>query len=226
MKKLILLLLAAPLLVWSCSKGYDSYPDYASNAQDDVYGKPVEVVVTVKRAADGTVYFLNGLQQLLYPVAGYPYTEECRAMGLVTIYQDVVAPYGHKTEVHWMEPLDRGDAPSEAQAVSAFEDGIDIITGSWITGIADGYLTLHYKAWWGSPAKHHDICLEFGPDGDMYLIHNANGDGKAEYSDGIIYFDINGVVSSRETPPQTLTLHWLSTDGQAVCTELEFDSRK
>lgn len=221
MKKCLASLLFALIAVCSCSRAYDYYP--APDAPDrNEY--QADVVVTVKQSEDGTVFFQLNKDERLFPFGEFTFEGQCRAIGSVTVYAEEVPLYGHKALVHWLNPLDRGAFllyPAEGQGT----DGLDILTNSWITSVEDGYLTIHYKTWWGEPAAHHEFTLVQGSDPfELTLCHNANGDTHDTYSEGIIYFDINSLPQTEDSP-HALKLNWINTSGQAVSADFEFETR-
>ena len=104
-------------------------------------------------------------------------------------------------------------------------DGLDVLTDSWITSVEDGYLTIHYKTWWGEPSAHHDFVLVQENDPyELTLLHDAHGDGRDDYSDGTVYFDIN-TLPPTDGSPRKLKINWTSTDGKPVSAEFEFETR-
>lgn len=222
MKRFRLILCLMMLLAASCSKYDPALPmDSVADGSPEFYR--ADVVVTIKQDADGTVFFQYG-QERLYPGEGYPFERQCRAMASVTIYAEEVPLYGHRVEVNWLVPLDEGAfKPYPEQGYGS--DGIDILTKSWITSLEDGYLTLHYKAWWGDPAAHHDFFLVQGSDPyELTLRHNANGDEPAVYSEGTIYFDINSLPPTVDGP-RKLKINWTTTEGNPVSAEFDFETR-
>ena len=207
------------LLAVSCSKeaGFS-----LSDAAPEFY--KADVIVTIKQDADGTVFFQYGSDRL-YPGAGYPFERQCRAMASVTIYAEEVPLYGHRVDVNWLEPIDQGAfKPYPAEGYGS--DGIDILTKSWITSVEDGYVTLHYKTWWGDPSGHHDFFLVQGEDPyELTLMHNANGDEETVYSEGTIYFDINSLPPTGDGT-ETIHIKWNTIEGNEVIASFEFKSRK
>lgn len=220
MKKCLALLWL--VLAAACSTGeYSPYPEGLGQQPAEYLA---DVVVTVKQAEDGTVFFQQGKGERLFPIGEFPFEGQCRAIGSVTIYAEEVPLYGHKAKVHWMEPLEFGAFllyPSGGQGT----DGLDILTESWVTSVSDGYLTIHYKTWWGEPASRHTFTLVQGSDPfELTLFHDAAGDAKDTYSEGIIYFDINSLPQTEDSP-HALKLNWTNTNGEAVSADFEFESR-
>ena len=220
-----LLLLAAPFLVMLLFVGCMS--ESPGDWPDSKGPRKMDVVVTVKQAEDGTVFFQLTDDERLFPGADYPFTRQHRAWGSVTIYAEEVPLYGHLVDVEWMEPLDEGALVSTAPQVD-FPAGLDAITNSWITSVEDGYLTLQYKTWWGDPAGHHDFYLvQTDPDYpyNLTLIQDSHSDSKVNYSEGIICFDINSLPETGEEAV-ILKLNWTTTKGGTAHRQFEFRTRK
>ncbi len=202
----------------SCMKSND----FAS----DVIGFPydAEIVVSVKQADDGTVYLQYGKDRL-YPGGAVLFERECRALASVTVYAEEVPEYGYMTYVHWIEELDRGSFGA-FPSLAAASDGIDVLPGSSFTNVEDGYLTIHYKAWWGKDGvAPHSFTLVQGEDPySLTLCHDAHGESRDEYAEGLVYFDINSLpATAGET--HKLTLNWTGTDGLPKAAEFEFETR-
>ena len=221
MRKRLVFFAVCAAFVSACSSGL--YEKDVTASMDAPY--KADAVVTVRQAPDGTVYFSSGKLGLLYPSTPFEFEGECRALASVTVYAEEIPLYGHRVDVHWLENLDRGaflQYPSEG----AGDDGIDVMAHSWITSVEDGYLTVNYKAWWGADAARHDITLVQGADPyELTLYHDAHGESRDEYSEGIIYFDINSLPPT-EDGPHRLKLNWTTTDGKAASAEFEFETRK
>ena len=210
----------------SCMAGRNNNlaPDAPSNGQQGAENNFGNVIVTIKQAEDGTVFFQLSDTERLYPGPGYPFERQCRAMGDVSFPGGSDPVYGRNVSVGWLEPLEEGTFMPYPAEVSG-EDGIDIITGSWITSCEDGYLTLHYRTWWGEHPTHHIFSLVQGEDPyELTLRHNSNEDARDIYSEGIIYFDINSLPRT-EDGPHALKLNWINSSGTAVSAEFEFESR-
>lgn len=69
------------------------------------------------------------------------------------------------------------------------------IVDNWVNSGEDGYLTLRFRIGISNPSSKHMISLvNVGKDMNGYnfeLRHSANGDGIAQFVDGIIAFDLN-----------------------------------
>ena len=223
MKRFILLV--APLLVMLLFVG--CMAESPGDWPDERGPRKMDVVVTVKQAEDGTVFFQLSDYERLYPGAEYPFTRQHRAWGSVTIYAEEVPLYGHVVDVEWMEPLDEGSLVGTAPHIE-YPAGLDPVNNSWITSVEDGYLTLHYKTWWGDPAGHHDFYLvQADPENpyNLTLLQDAHSDSKENYSEGIICFDINSLPDTGEET-KILTLYLTTTKGGTAIRQFEFRTRK
>jgi len=224
MKKWFTIISLALVTLLSCSKASQDDPLKDPSSPDFPYDSLVELVVTVKQAPDGTVYFQLSDSERLYPGDDFPFTGECRAMTALTIYAEEVPEYGHRAEVAWLEPLDKG-AFFVYPAINAQEDWIDVNFRSGITSVMDGYLTIHYNAWWGEEGNRHEIYLVQGEDPyELTLVHSAKEDSKDQYLEGFIYFDINSLPDTGDST-HTVKLNWTNTLGQAASAEFEFKTR-
>ena len=217
MKLKYFLIFAATLFLSGCS--YYAPESHASWPGEDgavTYRTEVTAVVTVRRAEDGTVFFRYGKLELL-PDGWYGFTHTQRALGQLVLYPERLGNY-YRCSVEWLEPLEEGGYP-EAPA-GASDDGVDVLTNSWITGVEDGYLTIHYNTWWGRKPLHHDFYLK--ADGDpmcLRLIHDAHSDERYEQGEGVVCFDISSLAGDGP-----LTLKWRGTDGTERTTAFEFTS--
>lgn len=213
--KYILLWGVVLLLAAGCAAGdySDRYPDTGYVSECD--GMPHEFVVSVKQDADGSVYFLRGNDERLVPMETYAYNGPCRALGSFIVY-------GVHVHTEWIQELDRGPVLS----AGAFADGIDIVLDSGITSVEDGYLTVHYAAWWGESAVHHDISLVSRGNGEFDLVHDAHGDARDDYAEGIVYFDINDYMPETGAGSVPVKVNWLNTSGGRTSAGFEFISRK
>ena len=186
--------------------------------------EPMEFVVTIKKDVSGKVYFQKGNSERLFPRNGYEFTEECRALGSFLIYPVEEPGYGRICDIEWLEEIDKGLVVSNSSV--GFEDGIDVNLQSRKTSIEDGYLTVHYNAWWGKNAGHHDIGLVNIGHGEFNLVHEAHSDAKDIYAEGLVYFDINSLLPATDDVPLTITVNWLTTTGGITSSKFGFISRK
>lgn len=223
----LLFFLAASVL--SCMSYYEG-PDnagYSDGPNSPVtLPTPVTAVVTVKQDAEGTVFFQLKDYKLL-PDVSYTFVRQLRAMASLTIMPERAGEY-YLCTVDWLEPVDEGVFTNTAEA-PAHSDGIDLTLNSWITEVSDGYMTLLYKTWWGTPPLRHDFYLVSGEDSaDPYslrLIQDSHSDAKDELSEGVICFDINSLPDTGDET-KTITLYWLKLDGTTGKASFEFKTRQ
>ena len=226
MKRKHIIFIIASVLLAGCSASHEMMDP--ADSERPVYGIPQEMAVTIKQDTNGTVFFENGKYGRIYPGENYPFEKQCRALGSLTIFAEEVPDYGHRCEVHWLEPIDAGrvyDASFDAS--SAHNDGLDVNLSGGITSVDDGYLTVHYSAWWGDPVSTpHEFSLVCIGDGEFSLLHNAKGDGTDVYSPGLVYFDINALIPDTDGQRVSVNISWITTTGQTENKTFGFVSRK
>lgn len=93
------------------------------------------------------------------------------------------------------------------------DDPVEIVN-SWKTVCEDGYLTLHFRTYFGGK-KIHTLRLVRMTDGTLRLFHDANGDIKGVASDGLIAFRLSDVPKPQDgSKYQDITLKWNSFSGE------------
>ncbi len=93
------------------------------------------------------------------------------------------------------------------------DDPVEIVD-SWKTVCEDGYLTLHFRTYFGGK-KIHTLRLVRMTDGTLRLFHDANGDDKGVASDGLIAFRLGDVPKPEDgSKYQNITLKWTSFSGE------------
>ncbi len=93
------------------------------------------------------------------------------------------------------------------------DDPVEIVD-SWKTVCEDGYLTLHFRTYFGGK-KIHTLRLVRMTDGTLRLFHDANGDDKGVASDGLIAFRLSDVPKPEDgSKYQNITLKWTSFSGE------------
>ena len=197
--------------------------DYPSDYEELEY----DAIVTVKRSPTDTIYFqLDDYTRLCpgnFQKSGW---ELQRVICHLTEYPYPVSRYGNYAEVDWLEPLEKGTFT--ASAATGDGDGVDIIN-DWMTSVEDGFLTLHYRTWWGAGDVQHRLSLHGGlnPEDpyELLLVHDARGDAALEEADALIYFDINSLPAT-EGNYTTLTLKWTSGEGTRTARQFRFRSRE
>ena len=125
--------------------------------------------------------------------------------------------------VEWASPLDKGEIRYDMQARSG--DPVDILM-DWITSLEDGFLTLHYSVRASGSVKH-EFSLYPGEESHTYrLVHDANGDGKGELTDGIVCFDVSGVLPDTEGKTVELHLDYIDLNNTKKRLTVEYQSKK
>ena len=210
-----------------CMKDFGPSVDYENEIP---LSGEVTALFTIKQNAEGALFFQAGEHKLLPADLEWDFVRQQRVMANVYVNAEMRDEY-RMCSVYWVEPLDEGVFEKGAfnyQAVVVPPDGLDILLNSWITGVDDGYLTLHYKTWWGSVPLHHDfslVCLDAGNPYSLTLVQDSHGDGHDELAEGVICFDIND-LSDTGGETVTITLNWIKLDGTAGTADFEFRSRE
>lgn len=129
---------------------------------------------------------------------------------------------GLERDVHLITVFDTIRTKSMSPIVSDIEktygdDPVEIVD-SWKTVCEDGYLTLHFRTYFGGQ-KIHTLRLVRQTDGTLRLFHDANGDVKGAVSDGIIAFRLNDVPKPEDgSKYENITLKWTSFSGEKTHT--------
>lgn len=210
-----------------CTKGYTSLPgkdNYGGNAAANFPSSAIEDIVTVKQDEDGTVYFQLDDKTILYPVDyDEPFTGIKRIVCGINIHKDNI-----HCSVFWYTDIEQGlfvdDFAEDPDLPSP--DGINIVE-DWTTTVEDGFLTVHYEAWWGDGSVPHTLKLVQDPDQpySLTLLHYSNGDEKIWQAQGLVYFDINPLPPTGDQYV-TITLNWTNIEGKASSKTYPFRSRQ
>ncbi len=222
MKRITICLLALlPAILAGCSMA-----DYGEEMAPVSDAAAYSAIVSVRTAPSGTVYFQVDDRTRLLPFGDTaPYQGLERILCGLLIYADQDAEFGHRADVLWYEALDKG---SVSGASIGGDDPLEILS-DWMTSCEDGYLTLHYEAWWGESSVPHAFTLVTGlnPDDpyEVRLRHDAKGDGRKEKADSVVYFDLQSLPDSGDED-KTLTLKWINSEGKLAERKFAFRSRR
>ena len=221
--KNILTALAISCLALSCAKDA-MYPQF--DADNPSYGW-VTAIVSIKQSPDDTVFFQLSDNERLFPENWQDRFEKvCRLYCRLYIFPQTVGSYGKKTRVEWAEALEEGRYTTDSDVSGS--DGLDILD-DWMTGVEDGFLTLHYSTWWGNGTVQHKLAVVAGTNAEdpyeLQLRHDACGDARKEQTDALIYFDINDLPSTGGEY-KTLTLKWTNCAGKLSERKYSFKSRE
>lgn len=216
MKGKVSLILAAVFLICGCSKE----ADMATPKEDaDQAIQEFRAIVTVKQDESGTIYFQLDDNTVLFP---YNYDRPFSGMERI-ICGLSVAKGANECFVQWMDFLVKGDVSYTQDAI---DDGLDIIE-DWMTSVEDGFLTIHYNAWWGNGEEPHLLLVR--PSANEYeltIVHQMNGDEPLEKADALVYFDINEILPDTEGTYKDLTIKWKSCEGAHKAKTFRFRSRQ
>lgn len=142
--------------------------------------------------------------------------KEVRA--LVSVVFDDKDKNEAKRSVHIVTLFDTIRTKAMSPIVSDIEktygdDPVEIVN-SWKTVCEDGYLTLHFRTYFGGK-KIHTLRLVRMTDGTLRLYHDANGDVKGVASDGLIAFRLSDIPKPEDgSKYQDVTLKWNSFSGE------------
>lgn len=214
----IILTVAASIavLLSSCSKIDDAY---------EWPGTP-NGLVTVKTDAQGTTYFQLDEKTTLEPKGwNNPYKREVRALLRYSEEPEASGLFSKKVKVEWIDSVRTKNAVPYDEEFKKGNNVALALYGDWITCCEDGYLTLHFAAWFGQDRKVHYIDLAVDPETkDLYLKHDNNGDdGYGAPGDGVIAFKIDDLLKDVKDG-QELTLHWKGSNGDEYA-KFKYSSR-
>lgn len=125
--------------------------------------------------------------------------------------------------VEWASPLDMGEIRYEMHAIAG--DPVDILM-DWITSLEDGFLTLHYTIQASGNVKH-DFSLYPSVEPNTYrLVHDAHRDIRGTQTDGIICFDVSGLLPDTEGKTVELHLDYIDLNNTKKRLTVEYQSPK
>ena len=99
-------------------------------------------------------------------------------------------------------------------------DPVEIID-DWLTVAEDGYLTIHFKTYWGNTGKAHWVnLLPVKREGNIYEVefrHHANGDNDLNVNDALVAFKLDS-LSDFDSDKIQVKLKWRSFRGEKTMT--------
>ena len=216
------------LLLPACAK-YDADLDWQNPWNDSEVGAEGMAIGTV-RSRDGVRFVrLDGVScsQIMNPKEVEDIPDGTRVF---LQYRYVVAPTVTVASfcvdgilVEWASPLEVGVVRYEMSAQAC--DPIDIIT-DWMTSLEDGFLTLHYTIQASGSVKH-DFSLYPGVDPHSYrLVHDAHGEIKGTQTDGLVCFDVAGLLPETGEEPVELSLEYIDLQNTTKRLTVEYQSPK
>ena len=201
------------------------------NDDDDINLNYPNALVTVKEAADETVFFQLDDNTTLLPVnlTSHPFnSKEVRALVNYNELDDASGVYDKSVHVNWIDSIrTKPMAPNLGDQNDA-EYGTDPveIVNDWVTIAEDGYLTLRFRTVWSNLGITHYVNLiPTNNPANPYEVefrHDANGDHKSgRMGDGLVAFKLDDLPDT-EGETVKLKLIWKSFSGDKSA---EFDYR-
>ena len=197
---------------------------------DDVSRLYPNALVTVKEAADETVYFQLDETTTLLPVniTSHPFdSKEVRALVNYEEVDDSSEEYDQAVKVNWIDSIrTKPMAPNlgEDNDNEYGNDPVEIVS-DWVTIAEDGYLTLRFPTMWSQLGITHYVNLipTNNPENpyEVQFKHDANGDVSGRVGDGLVAFRLDQLPDT-EGETVKLKLIWDSFNGEK---SMEFDYR-
>ena len=201
------------------------------NDDDDINLTYPNALVTVKEAADETVFFQLDDNTTLLPVniTSHPFkSKEVRALVNYNELDVASGVYDKSVHVNWIDSIrtkpmapNLGDQNDDEYGTDPVE-----IVNDWVTIAEDGYLTLRFRTVWSNLGITHYVNLiPTNNPANPYEVefrHDANGDHKSgRMGDGLVAFKLNNLPDT-EGETVKLKLIWKSFSGEKSA---EFDYR-
>ena len=218
------------LLLPACSKA-DFEPSPESSYYDR--GSQEGVAIGTVRSQDGIRYIrLDGVSrsQVMNPnvIKDIPDRTRVYLQFRYVVDASVASFCSDAILVEWASALDVGTVSGvqfENAAKSSGNDPIDILV-DWMTSLEDGFLTLHYSIPSSGNVKH-DFSLYPGKSKEEWqLVHDAHGDTKGTLIDGIICFDVAGLLPDTMGETVKLSLDYIDLNNTNKRLTVEYQSPK
>lgn len=228
--------LALPVMTSCLKNDGGNYPEYYSP----------NYILTVKPVdADGDFYLQldDKTTAKVTNLSKSPFEDkEVRAFAYLTEVEGEHDCYDKAVKVSWMDsiltknPVDMAivDGPADGneetaaddpeQAVDYGDNGVDVLTGSWVTLVEDGYLNIHFRTRSGYNSKHWlNLLVNTDPD-DPYLVEfRQKTEGDAwELREGFVAFRLKDMLPDTEGETVELTLKWKSIQGQTKTVTFDY----
>ena len=221
----------ALLLLAGCSKG-ESYdimaPGENYSYSDPQKGMSNDLAIGTVRSRDGVRFIRldeKSCSQVMNP-SGIADIKDGTRVFLQYRYVVAASIADFCTDailVEWASPLDMGEIRYEMHAIAG--DPVDILM-DWITSLEDGFLTLHYTIQASGNVKH-DFSLYPSVEPNTYrLVHDAHRDIRGTQTDGIICFDVSGLLPDTEGKTVELHLDYIDLNNTKKRLTVEYQSPK
>ena len=213
------------LLLPACSKAdFEMGPD--ANYFDK--GSKEGVAIGTVRSQDGVRYIrLDGVSrsQVMNPAVIKDIPDGTRVyLQFRYVVAETVADFcADAILVEWASPLEVGEIRYDMMAKAC--DPVDI-GSDWMTSLEDGFLTLHYTIQASGSVKH-DFSLYPGVEPHTWrLVHDAHGDSKGERTDGLVCFDVSGLLPETGDEPVKMHLDYIDLNNTNKRLTVEYQSPK
>ena len=183
---------------------------------DDVNRLYPNALVTVKEAANKTVFFQLDDSTTLLPVniTTHPFgSKEVRALVNYEEVDDPSQSYDQAVKVNWIDSIrTKSMAPNlgEGNDEAYGNDPVEIVP-DWVTIAEDGYLTLRFRTMWSHQGITHYVNLisTNNPQNpyEVEFRHDANGDVSGRVGDGLVAFKLDQLPDT-EGETVKLKLKW------------------
>ena len=217
------------LLFASCAKGdYGFSPDYGFSYGDAQKGTSDDLAIGTVRSRDGVRFIRldeKSCSQVMNPreIADIPDGTRVFLQYRYVVAANLADFCTEAILVEWASPLDVGEIRYDMQARSS--DPVDILM-DWITCLEDGFLTLHYSVRASGSVKHGFSLYPSVESNTYRLVHEANGDSKGSLTDGIVCFDVSGVLPDTEGKTVELHLDYIDLNNTQKRLTVEYQSPK
>lgn len=183
-------------------------------------------IVTVKPIDESSFFLQLDDQTALWPVDEKSLIFDGKEVRALVNYTEVSMPEGIDTDkyakavkINWIDSvLTKAAVPTEGEEIDEEKYGSDPVDllNSWMTVVEDGYLTLHFRTYWGNSNIKHSVNLITGtnPDDPYEVVfrHNSFDDRPEMAGDGIVAFSLKNLQDT-EGETVKLTLKWNSFNG-------------
>ena len=212
-----------------CSKAYDYMPENEKGyAYMDPQSGTDDLAIGTVRSRDGVRFIRldeKSISQVMNPkeIADIPDGTRVFLQYRYVVAASIADFCTDAILVEWASPLDMGEIRYDMQALAG--DPVDILM-DWITSLEDGFLTLHYSIQASGNVKH-DFSLYPSVEPDTYrLVHDAHRDIRGTQTDGIICFDVSGLLPDTEGKTVELHLDYIDLNNTKKRLTVEYQSPK
>lgn len=202
-----LLIAGTTMSLQSCSDDDDTGSTYFPNALVTLKTNP-QTGAFFMQLDDSTTLIPSNITQA--PYGG----KELRALVNYKVDDAQKRARTQNVLVNWIDTIRTKPMvlPSADDAATYGDDPIDIVN-SWTTVVEDGYLTLRFRALFGTNAVHELNLVKGDNPYEVVLRHNAHGDTSGYPADGLIAFRLNQLPDT-EGKKVLLTVKWKSYTGE------------